>query len=103
MYREEAEHLVEAIASLVTGRGGEQYPPMTLNELKHWAESEDDLPRFWMEEDSFLADLDWVGKVAICAIKGHDLEDSGYGSPESGCIRMGCRRCGYSYPTHWLY
>lgn len=39
-----------------------------------------------------------------CLITGeHDLVDEGYANPECGCISIGCRRCGYYYPTHWLY
>lgn len=44
-----------------------------------------------------------VAKVAVCACVGHKLVDSGYGGPDSGCIDIGCSRCGFSYPTHHLY
>jgi len=39
----------------------------------------------------------------VCKLKGHDLVDNGYATPDSGCIQMDCNRCGYSWPTHWLY
>jgi len=39
-----------------------------------------------------------------CLVHGdHDLVDEGWGNPESGCIAVTCQRCGYAYPTHWLY
>lgn len=38
-----------------------------------------------------------------CRISGHDLVDEGFAGPDSGCIEMVCKRCGYCYPTQWLY
>ena len=39
----------------------------------------------------------------VCRIYGHDWEDLGYATPESGCIDMVCKRCGYGPGAHWLY
>lgn len=38
----------------------------------------------------------------VCLLKGHDLIDEGYAGPDSGCIDMVCKRCGWSSRT-WLY
>ncbi len=57
------------------------------------------LVKFW---DVWLTIKFWP-LFLVCKIKGHDLVDNGYATPDSGCIQMDCRRCGYSYPTHWLY
>jgi len=38
-----------------------------------------------------------------CEWRGHDLVDNGYATPDSGCIQMDCKRCGWSSLTHWLY
>lgn len=29
----------------------------------------------------------------VCKVIGHDLEDQGYGTPETGCIHVVCNRC----------
>lgn len=39
----------------------------------------------------------------VCRVRGHDLIDEGYASPESGCIEITCKRCGHSYGRHYLY
>jgi len=46
--------------------------------------------------------LHWKN-ILVCKIKGHDLEDRGCATPETGYIDMTCRRCGFSYPRHILY
>ena len=38
-----------------------------------------------------------------CWVLGHDDEDQGWGSPESGCIDIVCARCGRSFGRTWLY
>ena len=38
----------------------------------------------------------------VCRVKGHDWQDNSYGGPETGCIDMDCRRCGYGF-HHTLY
>lgn len=47
--------------------------------------------------------ISFFPKVLVCSIRGHKLVDCGYATPDSGCIQMMCNRCGYTYPTHWLY
>ena len=38
----------------------------------------------------------------ICRFLDHDFEDHGYAGPESGCIDVECKRCGYGF-REWLY
>jgi hypothetical protein len=45
----------------------------------------------------------WYLNRVICRAFDHDLADEGYATPEHGCIQMTCQRCGYAYPTTWLY
>lgn len=33
----------------------------------------------------------------VCKLKGHDWVDNSYGNPETGCIEMECKRCGYYF------
>lgn len=40
---------------------------------------------------------------AYCMLFKHKWEDNGFATPDSGCIRMQCRRCGHAEPIHWLY
>jgi hypothetical protein len=40
---------------------------------------------------------------AWCAVLGHKLVDSGYAGPDSGCIDIGCTRCGWSAGHVQLY
>ena len=39
----------------------------------------------------------------VCKFRGHEWEDEGWATPDSGCIDMVCQRCGYSPGRHWLY
>lgn len=32
-----------------------------------------------------------------CATEGHRIVDNSYGGPDSGCIDLECRRCGWSH------
>ena len=41
--------------------------------------------------------------LVVCQVRGHDLVDEGYGNPESGCIDVCCKRCGWSAGRVWLY
>lgn len=34
---------------------------------------------------------------AYCRRFNHDLEDDSYGGPESGCVSLHCKRCGWSH------
>ena len=60
-------------------------------------------PKLYRIVDIWLFICYWVMFNTVCRIKGHDLVDEGYATPDSGCINMSCKRCGYSWPTHWLY
>lgn len=51
----------------------------------------------WMYRKIQRVDYLW------CAKRGHDLVDEGYAGPESGCIDMTCRKCGFSYGRKYLY
>ena len=44
-----------------------------------------------------------VWAPVACFFRGHDQVDEGFGDPECGCIAIECRRCGYVWPTKWLY
>jgi len=44
----------------------------------------------------------FVARV-ICKVKGHDSEDQGYGTPETGCIHVVCNRCGRTLAHQILY
>lgn len=39
----------------------------------------------------------------VCVVRDHDLVDDGYGTPESGCIDLSCRRCERSFGRTVLY
>jgi hypothetical protein len=57
-------------------------------------------PRIWVA----FTTLRQVGKVAWCLfVAGHDEEDNGYGTPETGCISIDCRRCGWNLAHTTLY
>ena len=45
----------------------------------------------------------FVGSVAVCAVIGHKWQDTGYAGPESGCIDIGCARCGWDRGRTVLY
>lgn len=59
--------------------------------------------RFRMPFDMIIYEVLFSLRVTVCHFIDHDLVDDGYATPEHGCIAMRCRRCGYSYPTTWLY
>jgi len=59
--------------------------------------------RVYVWRESIVRNIELFASSLVCRVRGHDLEDEGYASPERGCIRMTCARCGYQYPTHWLY
>lgn len=50
-----------------------------------------------------LAQLRQLWARALCRLRGHKLEDHGYGNPDSGCIDIVCVRCGWSAGRQWLY
>jgi len=56
----------------------------------------------------FLIRYSWINltmgfKTWLCSKRGHQWEDHGYATPDSGCIDMVCSRCGYSAGRHILY
>lgn len=46
--------------------------------------------------ESFLRSL-------YCRLTDHDLIDEGFATPDSGCIDIVCKRCGWSAGRQWLY
>ena len=51
------------------------------------------LPCFWIPRFNPL----------VCLLFGHKLRDYGFAGSDSGCVDIGCERCGFSYERHWLY
>ena len=51
----------------------------------------------------FLINMEEYLKGMTCVVMGHDYEDHGYASPESGCIDVYCNRCGHGFGKHQLY
>lgn len=47
--------------------------------------------------------LPTVLRACGCLLLGHDLQDDGYGTPETGCIDINCHRCGRSFGRTVLY
>ena len=45
----------------------------------------------------------FVGNAAVCAVVGHKWQDNGHAGPESGCIDIGCARCGFDQGAVTLY
>lgn len=78
---------------VVTGVDGEFLRNMTAYERK----------REWLLIWSGAHSLKYWLRYQICRMRGHDFADEGYASPDSGCIHMVCRHCGYSPGRHWLY
>ena len=70
----------------------------------------DDRMRFAMAHPTLASILDKLFtlkikliELLICKRVGHNMEDTGsYGGPDSGCIDLTCRRCGYNF-HHILY
>lgn len=62
---------------------------------KHWT------PLAWKMYDAWSR-LKICVDILSCAFGGHDLVDNSYGGPDSGCVAMSCRRCGWSF-HHTLY
>lgn len=69
-----------------------------------WLDDALNEPR-WPEVLSWLvrSRLTWAVEAALCRLLGHRLEDDGHAGPESGCIDLQCRRCGWSPGRTWLY
>lgn len=45
----------------------------------------------------------WLLRALYCAFADHDKEDFSHAGPDSGNVRIGCRRCGKVLVDHWLY
>jgi hypothetical protein len=50
----------------------------------------------------FWWDVRWRCTLLVCRLFDHDWEDDSYGGPDSGCMAMHCKRCGFSW-HHTLY
>ena len=69
-----------------------------------WCNEHPRAPRWMGHMMEYLYSVISAVRCLPCVITGHhDLVDDGYATPDSGCIRMGCDRCGWSWPTTWLY
>lgn len=54
----------------------------------------------WRER---LTHVKYFFLYTYCRLTDHLYDDGGWANTESGCISMHCKRCGVSWPTHWLY
>ena len=52
---------------------------------------------------ALLGSARFVGCAVVCAVVGHKWQDNGYAGPDSGCIDIGCARCGWDRGRTVLY
>ena len=55
------------------------------------------LKYYWLLLICVMVEVKWVINTKICEWQGHELVDEGYAGPDSGCIDIVCRRCGWNY------
>jgi len=54
---------------------------------------------FFICKEVWWRTAQWFTKNIICRFKGHDYEDTGYATPNTGAMGLECRRCGHGGTT----